>query len=156
MRHLRPGALAPQESLHSGGNVTAVNLIGGNISGNTGIHADTSGTSATIGIRQDAGAIVTGLSGNGIEAFSVNGNITFTGAGFDTVDVAACSAAGVLVLNQTGANAQSVAEHAMYLMLAASRLGAPAILRATSTDVARSGNNRSLELIWSSWPSPGV
>ncbi len=39
------------------------------------------------------------------------------GAGFDTVDVPACTAAGVLVLNQTGANAQSVAEAAIGLMI---------------------------------------
>ena len=39
------------------------------------------------------------------------------GAGYDTVDVAACTAAGVLVVNQTGGNARSVAEHALGLML---------------------------------------
>ena len=39
------------------------------------------------------------------------------GAGFDTVDVGACTAAGVLVLNQAGANAQSVAEATLGLMI---------------------------------------
>lgn len=39
------------------------------------------------------------------------------GAGFDTVDVPACTAAGVLVVNQSGGNARSVAEHTLGLML---------------------------------------
>ena len=39
------------------------------------------------------------------------------GAGYDTVDVAACTAAGVLVVNQAGGNAQSVAEHTFGLLL---------------------------------------
>ena len=39
------------------------------------------------------------------------------GAGYDTVDVAACSAAGVAVLNQAGSNAAAVAEHSLGLML---------------------------------------
>ena len=39
------------------------------------------------------------------------------GAGFDTVDVDACSEAGVLVVNQSGANAQSVAEAAIGFMI---------------------------------------
>ncbi len=43
------------------------------------------------------------------------------GAGYDTVDVAACTAAGVAVVNQAGANAASVAEHTMGLMLGVSR-----------------------------------
>ncbi len=43
--------------------------------------------------------------------------ISTTGAGFDTVDVPACTAAGVLVVNQAGANAQSVAEHSLGMML---------------------------------------
>ena len=43
------------------------------------------------------------------------------GAGYDTVDVAACTAAGVLVVNQAGANATSVAEHTLGLMLGVSR-----------------------------------
>lgn len=44
--------------------------------------------------------------------------VSTSGAGYDTVDVDACSAAGILVVNQAGGNAQSVAEHAIALMLA--------------------------------------
>ena len=44
--------------------------------------------------------------------------VSTTGAGYDTVDVPACTAAGVLVVNQSGANAQSVAEHTAGMMLA--------------------------------------
>lgn len=40
------------------------------------------------------------------------------GAGYDTIDVAACTAAGVLAVNQAGGNAQGVAEHAIGMMLA--------------------------------------
>src|SRR3954463_12955506 len=39
--------------------------------------------------------------------------VSSTGAGYDTVDVAACSARGILVLNQAGGNADSVAEHTL-------------------------------------------
>jgi len=47
--------------------------------------------------------------------------VSTNGAGYDTVDVAACSRAGVLVVNQSGANAQSVAEAAIGLMLDCAR-----------------------------------
>ncbi len=47
--------------------------------------------------------------------------ISTNGAGYDTLDLAACNQAGVLVLNQSGANAQSVAEAAIGLMLNCSR-----------------------------------
>lgn len=43
--------------------------------------------------------------------------ISAGGAGFDTIDVDACTQAGVLVVNQAGGNAQSVAEHTIGLML---------------------------------------
>jgi D-3-phosphoglycerate dehydrogenase / 2-oxoglutarate reductase len=43
------------------------------------------------------------------------------GAGFDTVDVPACTAAGVAVMSQIGGNANAVAEMAIGLMLAVSR-----------------------------------
>jgi D-3-phosphoglycerate dehydrogenase / 2-oxoglutarate reductase len=43
--------------------------------------------------------------------------VSTTGAGYDTVDVAACTAAGVLVVNQAGANADAVAEHTIAMML---------------------------------------
>jgi D-3-phosphoglycerate dehydrogenase / 2-oxoglutarate reductase len=43
--------------------------------------------------------------------------VSTSGAGYDTVDVPACTAAGVLVVNQSGANADAVAEHAVAMML---------------------------------------
>lgn len=43
--------------------------------------------------------------------------VSTSGAGYDTVDVAACTAAGVLVVNQTGANADAVSEHTVAMML---------------------------------------
>lgn len=43
------------------------------------------------------------------------------GAGYDTVDVPACTAAGIAVVNQAGGNAASVAEHTLGLMLGVSR-----------------------------------
>lgn len=42
------------------------------------------------------------------------------GAGYDTVDAPACTAAGVALFSQIGANAPSVAEHAIGLMLSLS------------------------------------
>lgn len=47
--------------------------------------------------------------------------ISTGGAGYDTVEVADCTAAGVLVVNQTGGNARSVAEHTLGLMLDVSK-----------------------------------
>lgn len=47
--------------------------------------------------------------------------VSSTGAGYDTVDVAACTAAGIAVVNQAGGNADSVAEHTLALMLGISR-----------------------------------
>lgn len=47
--------------------------------------------------------------------------VSSSGAGYDTVDVAACTAAGVAVVNQAGGNAASVAEHTFGLMLGLSR-----------------------------------
>jgi D-3-phosphoglycerate dehydrogenase len=43
------------------------------------------------------------------------------GAGYDVIDVDACSKAGILVCNQSGANREAVAEHAVGLMLAVSK-----------------------------------
>lgn len=43
--------------------------------------------------------------------------VSSTGAGYDTTDVEACTRAGILVVNQSGGNAQSVAEHTLGLML---------------------------------------
>lgn len=47
--------------------------------------------------------------------------VSSTGAGYDTVDVDACTAAGVAVVSQIGGNAPAVAEMALGLMLAVSR-----------------------------------
>lgn len=43
------------------------------------------------------------------------------GAGYDTVDVEACSASGIIVVNQTGANKEAVAEHALAMILSLSK-----------------------------------
>jgi D-3-phosphoglycerate dehydrogenase / 2-oxoglutarate reductase len=47
--------------------------------------------------------------------------VSSNGAGFDPVDVEACTAAGVVVVNQSGGNANSVAEHALGMMLTLSK-----------------------------------
>jgi D-3-phosphoglycerate dehydrogenase len=47
--------------------------------------------------------------------------VSSNGAGFDPVDVDACTEAGVLVVNQSGGNAHSVAEHALGMMLTLSK-----------------------------------
>ncbi len=39
------------------------------------------------------------------------------GAGYDTIDVDACNKRGILVVNQSGGNAEAVAEHAVAMML---------------------------------------
>jgi len=43
--------------------------------------------------------------------------VSTNGAGYDTVDVEACTGRGVLVVNQSGGNAESVAEHVLGMML---------------------------------------
>jgi D-3-phosphoglycerate dehydrogenase len=47
--------------------------------------------------------------------------VSSNGAGFDPVDVEACTQAGVIVVNQAGGNAHSVAEHALGMMLTLSK-----------------------------------
>ena len=47
--------------------------------------------------------------------------VSSNGAGYDPVDVEACTEAGVLVVNQSGGNARSVAEHALGMLLALSK-----------------------------------
>src|SRR5256714_15404309 len=47
--------------------------------------------------------------------------VSSNGAGFDPVDVDACTEAGVLVVNQSGGNANSVAEHALGMLLTLSK-----------------------------------
>ncbi len=47
--------------------------------------------------------------------------VSSNGAGFDPIDVEACTDAGVLVVNQSGGNAHSVAEHALGMLLTLSK-----------------------------------
>jgi D-3-phosphoglycerate dehydrogenase / 2-oxoglutarate reductase len=47
--------------------------------------------------------------------------VSSNGAGYDPVDVEACTARGVLVVNQSGGNAHSVAEHALGMLLTLSK-----------------------------------
>jgi D-3-phosphoglycerate dehydrogenase len=47
--------------------------------------------------------------------------VSTSGAGYDTVDVDACSKAGVIVVNQAGMNAGAVAEHTLGMMLSLSK-----------------------------------
>jgi D-3-phosphoglycerate dehydrogenase len=50
--------------------------------------------------------------------------VSTTGAGFDTVNVKDCTAAGVLAVNQSGGNREAVAEHVLSLMISlAKRIG---------------------------------
>ena len=43
--------------------------------------------------------------------------VSTNGAGYDTVNLNACTDAGVLVVNQAGGNKEAVAEHALAMML---------------------------------------
>jgi D-3-phosphoglycerate dehydrogenase len=47
--------------------------------------------------------------------------VSSNGAGYDPVDVEACTAAGVVVVNQSGGNAHSVAEHALAMLITLSK-----------------------------------
>jgi D-3-phosphoglycerate dehydrogenase len=47
--------------------------------------------------------------------------VSTSGAGYDTVDVEACSRAGVIVVNQAGMNAGAVAEHTLGMILSLSK-----------------------------------
>jgi D-3-phosphoglycerate dehydrogenase / 2-oxoglutarate reductase len=47
--------------------------------------------------------------------------VSSNGAGYDPVDVEACTEAGVLVVNQAGGNAHSVAEHVLGMLLTLSK-----------------------------------
>ena len=47
--------------------------------------------------------------------------VSSNGAGYDTIDLDACTAAGVLAVNQAGGNKEAVAEHALAMMLALSK-----------------------------------
>lgn len=67
------------------------------------------------------------------------------GAGFDVIDVDACNAAGVIVVNQSGTNSEPVAEHAIALMLGLTkRVGQShrAMIKGNARDrLTLSGNN---------------
>jgi D-3-phosphoglycerate dehydrogenase len=43
--------------------------------------------------------------------------VSASGAGFDAIDVAACTQAGVIAVNQTGGNREAVGEHTLGMML---------------------------------------
>ncbi|NYT26042.1 hydroxyacid dehydrogenase [Alcaligenaceae bacterium] len=61
-----------------------------------------------------------------------------TGAGYDMIDVDACTAAGVIVCNQGGSNRNAVAEHAIGLMLSVSKkIGAADRAMRSQPDVER-------------------
>ena len=47
--------------------------------------------------------------------------VSTSGAGYDTVNVKDCTEAGVLVVNQTGGNAEAVAAHVVAMMLTLSK-----------------------------------
>ncbi len=47
--------------------------------------------------------------------------VSTNGVGYDTVDVEACTNAGVLVVNQAGGNREAVAEHALGMLLTLSK-----------------------------------
>jgi D-3-phosphoglycerate dehydrogenase len=47
--------------------------------------------------------------------------LSSTGAGYDMIDVDACTSAGVIVVNQSGTNWEPVAEHALGMMLSLSK-----------------------------------
>jgi D-3-phosphoglycerate dehydrogenase len=47
--------------------------------------------------------------------------VSTTGAGYDTVDLQACTAAGVLAVNQAGGNREAVAEHVLAMLLCLSK-----------------------------------
>ena len=47
--------------------------------------------------------------------------VSTSGAGYDTVDVDACTKAGIIVVNQAGVNAPAVAEHTLGMMLSLSK-----------------------------------
>ena len=47
--------------------------------------------------------------------------VSTNGVGYDTVDVTACTDAGILVVNQAGGNREAVAEHALGMLIALSK-----------------------------------
>ncbi len=71
--------------------------------------------------------------------------VSSTGAGYDMIDVEACTNAGVIVVNQSGTNWEPVAEHALGLMLSLTKkiaLSEHAMKRTPDLDRrAYAGNN---------------
>jgi D-3-phosphoglycerate dehydrogenase len=47
--------------------------------------------------------------------------VSTSGVGYDTVDIEACTDAGILVVNQAGGNREAVAEHALGMLIALSK-----------------------------------
>ena len=47
--------------------------------------------------------------------------VSSNGAGYDTIDVDACSRQGIIVVNQSGGNKEAVAEHALAMLLTLSK-----------------------------------
>src|ERR1700759_2592487 len=47
--------------------------------------------------------------------------VSSNGAGYDTIDVDACTRQGIIVVNQSGGNKEAVAEHALAMMLSLSK-----------------------------------
>ena len=47
--------------------------------------------------------------------------VSTSGAGYDTIDLDACTRAGILAMNQAGGNAEAVAEHLLGMMLCLSK-----------------------------------
>jgi len=64
--------------------------------------------------------------------------VSSSGAGYDTIDVAACNLRNITVVNQAGGNANSVAEMALGLLLAVSRK----IVESDRTLVAQQASSR--------------
>lgn len=62
------------------------------------------------------------------------------GAGYDTVDLEACTRAGVVAVNQAGANKEAVAEHALSMMIALyKRIGEQDRVMRRTHDFTRAG-----------------
>ena len=47
--------------------------------------------------------------------------VSSNGAGYDTIDVDACTRQGIIVVNQSGGNKEAVAEHALAMLLTLSK-----------------------------------
>jgi D-3-phosphoglycerate dehydrogenase len=74
--------------------------------------------------------------------------VSTAGAGYDTVKVPDCTAAGVLVVNQTGGNADAVAEHAVAMMLSLTK-------NIPQTDKSARGGGRTPREKFKGWNAKG-